>query len=158
MQPLRCTGHTSFQSVPSGTICRPQPRTLLFEDAQVEALHEPHNPLHDSIKGGVFSSSGALTFVRSNLTVTWANKTKSDKLRYGVVDAQRLHKFVSYPLLCRVLRTQISLLSIQKRCRNQFHVTIAGLLRTVRSELCLAMARCWTPELKTVELAGLVEI
>ena len=78
MQPLRCTGHKSFQSVHSGTTCRPQPRTLLFEDAQVEAMHEPHNPLHDSIKGGVFSSSGALTFVRSNLTVTWANKTKSD--------------------------------------------------------------------------------
>ena len=99
MQPSRCTEHKSFQSVPSGTIFRPsQPRTLLFEDAQVEAMHEPHNPLHDSIKGGVFSSSGALTFVRSNLTVTWANKTKSDKRRYGVVDVQRLHKFVIYPV------------------------------------------------------------
>eukprot|EP00434_Breviolum_minutum_P046568 symbB.v1.2.042228.t1/scaffold9510.1/size3035/1 len=47
--------------------------TLLFEDAQVEALHEllDQNPQRSdsSIKGGVFSSSGALTLVRSNLTV-----------------------------------------------------------------------------------------
>jgi len=52
-----------------------KPRTLLFEDAQVEALHElgDQNPQRSDsvIKGGVFASSGALTLVRSNLTVPW---------------------------------------------------------------------------------------
>ena len=75
-----CTG--IYQSFPKSVffsmtpiICRrlSKPRTLLFEDAQVEALHElgDQNPQRSDsvIKGGVFASSGAFTLVRSNLTV-----------------------------------------------------------------------------------------
>ena len=45
------------------------PRTLVLDDAQVEAWHEDHHELIDL--GGAFSSRGPFTLTNSNLTVSW---------------------------------------------------------------------------------------
>jgi len=46
------------------------PRTLVFDDAQVEAWHEDHpDELID--QGGAFSSRGPFTLTNSYLTASW---------------------------------------------------------------------------------------
>ena len=46
------------------------PRTLVFDDAQVEAWHEDH-PEEVIELGGAFSSRGPFTLTNSNLTASW---------------------------------------------------------------------------------------
>lgn len=46
------------------------PRTVVFDDAHVEAWHEDH-PDELIVQGGAFSSRGPFTLTNSTLTASW---------------------------------------------------------------------------------------